>query len=74
MSLNYPLFINGEFKDTLFKQDIINPATGEVLAKVSAATEKDIDRIIESARLAFDKGPWQGISLAQRKEFLLKNR
>ncbi len=72
MSLKYPLFINGEFKDTLFKQDIINPATGELLAKVSAATEKDIDGIIESARSAFDKGPWQGITLEERKNFLLK--
>lgn len=54
------------------KEKIINPSTGEVIAEIAVATEKDIDLAISSARLAFDKGEWQKISLRERKEFLLK--
>jgi len=67
-----PLFINGEFKDSLEKQKIINPATGEIIAEVAIACEKDIDEAIEAARFAFDKGLWSTISLKERKNFILK--
>lgn len=65
------LFINGEFKDTKEKQRIINPSTGEVIAEVPAAGKKEIELALESARTAFDKGPWPDMSLKERKEFLL---
>ncbi len=68
----YNLFINGEFKDSKFKNKIINPATGETIAEVSLASREDVNLAIKAARDAFDKGPWRDISLAQRKEFLLK--
>jgi len=69
---HYSLFINGEFKDSKNKQEILNPATGEVLATVAVADEKDIDLALNAARSAFDSGPWENISLEKRKEFLLK--
>lgn len=68
----YPLYINGEFITSSKKQDIINPATGEVIAKVSFAAEDDVEYALQSARQAFDQGPWRKISLVERKEFLLK--
>jgi acyl-CoA reductase-like NAD-dependent aldehyde dehydrogenase len=37
----------------------INPATEEVLAKVAEGGPEDVDRAVESARKAFDEGPWQ---------------
>ncbi|MBI3990670.1 MAG: aldehyde dehydrogenase [Candidatus Omnitrophica bacterium] len=58
--------------ESLKKQKIINPATGEIIAEASVADEKDVDLAISSARLAFDKGPWPGLSLAERRNFLLK--
>ncbi|MFH0790336.1 MAG: aldehyde dehydrogenase family protein [Candidatus Omnitrophota bacterium] len=58
--------------NTKGKQKIINPSTGEVIVEVSVASEQDLDLAIESARLAFDNGPWGKISLGERKEFLLK--
>ncbi len=72
MTPAYPLFINGEFKDSPNKQKIINPSTGEIIAEVAIASEKDTDSAIEAARLVFDKGPWPRISLEERKDFILK--
>lgn len=68
----YSLFINGEFRDSQDKQDVLNPATGEILAKVAVADKRDVDLAINSARVAFDNGEWRKISLAERKSFLLK--
>jgi len=72
MIRSYQLFINGEFKDSTDKQKIINPSTGEVIAEAAIAAEKDVDSAINSARLAFDSGPWARISLGERKDFLLR--
>lgn len=72
MPIKYPLYINGKFKDSVVKQKIINPSTGEVIAEVAQASETDVNYAINAARLAFDKDKWPKISLADRKEFLLK--
>jgi len=69
---SYQLFINGEFKDSVNKQNIINPSTGEIIASVAVASTEDADSAIGAARLAFDKGAWPTISLGERKNFLLK--
>ncbi|MCM8779837.1 MAG: aldehyde dehydrogenase family protein, partial [Candidatus Omnitrophica bacterium] len=68
----YPLYINGEFKETAQKQNIINPSNGEVLAQVCVAEAKDIDAAIGAAREAFDKGEWPGLPLFKRKNHILK--
>ncbi len=72
MKSGFPLFINGEFKDTKEKQSVINPSTGQVIADVSIACLEDIDFALNSARIAFDKGPWTKISLEERKNFILR--
>jgi len=69
---SYPLYINGQFKDSVEKQDIIDPSTGEIIARVAIADEKDIGSAISSARLAFDSGSWPRLSLEERRKFLLK--
>lgn len=69
---HYSLFINGEFRNSQDTQDIINPATGEIIATVAVASGEDVDAAIASSRLAFDRGSWPKISLAERKNFLLK--
>ena len=38
--------------------DTINPATGEVIAKVAEGDKADIDKAVKAARKAFDTGPW----------------
>src|SRR6202453_3810106 len=51
--------------------DSINPATGEVLAKVAEGDAEDIDRAVTAARRAFE-GPWGKVKPFERQSMLLK--
>jgi len=53
------LFINGETVEPAGGEtrELLEPATGEPLARVALAGEADIDRAVEAARAALD-GPW----------------
>ncbi len=68
----YGLLINGQFKDSKHKKNIINPSNGETIAVACMASAKDAKLAVESARNAFDKGPWKDMSLLERKNLLLK--
>ena len=72
MDSYYPLYINGEFKDSSNKQKITNPANGEIIAEAALASKGDIEAAVTSARAAFDSGSWREIALVERKDFLLK--
>ena len=37
--------------------DTLNPATGEVLARVAEGAAEDVDRAVRAARRAFDEAP-----------------
>jgi aldehyde dehydrogenase (NAD+) len=49
-----------------------NPATGEVLAKVAAASAKDVDKAVRAARRALDAGPWATMDAADRGRLMYK--
>ena len=53
------LFINGEAVEAASGEarDLVEPATGEPLARAALAGEADVDRAVEAARGALD-GPW----------------
>jgi len=51
--------------------DSINPATGEVLARVAEGDAEDIDRAVAAARRAF-QGPWGKVKPYERQLILLK--
>jgi acyl-CoA reductase-like NAD-dependent aldehyde dehydrogenase len=55
----YLLFINGESTEPAGgdAKELVEPATGEPLAKVAMAAEADVDRAVEAARAALD-GDW----------------
>lgn len=72
MNLKCPLYINGQFIETVEKQNIINPSTGKVIAEASLASEKEVELAVSSARNAFDNGPWPQLPLSERREFILK--
>ncbi|MFA5005791.1 MAG: aldehyde dehydrogenase family protein, partial [Candidatus Omnitrophota bacterium] len=72
MTERYPLYIDGKFIECSQKQNITNPSTGKVIAEVSVASEKEVELALVSARSAFDHGPWGKLTLAERKEFILK--
>jgi aldehyde dehydrogenase (NAD+) len=52
--------------------DTYNPATGEVIAKVAAASTKDIDKAVRAARRALEAGPWSTMDAADRGRLLYK--
>ena len=68
------LYINGKFVDAAGGKtfDTMNPATGEVLARVAEAEEEDINLAVKAARKAFDEGPWSRMSAAQRSRLIYK--
>ncbi|HEY5455614.1 MAG TPA: aldehyde dehydrogenase family protein, partial [Acidothermaceae bacterium] len=70
---SYGLFIGGEFVEPddgeTFKT--INPASEEVLAEVSEAGPRDIDRAVAAARKAFD-GVWGSMSGKERAKYLFR--
>ncbi len=75
-SLDYPTsaFINGRFQSAKSGKtfDTINPATGEILAKLAACNSEDIDLAVSKAREAFDQGRWSKLHPADRKQTLIR--
>ena len=73
MSTNYPdtqLFLDGEWRDALAKEnlEIINPATEEVIGKVSHARKEDLDIALTAAEKAFNN--WKNVSAYERSKIL----
>lgn len=52
--------------------DIVNPSDERVLATAPCATVAVVDQAVRAARQAFDRGPWQRLSPAERARLLLK--
>lgn len=74
LSLVTQAFIDGRFVDAQSGDtfDTINPATGEVLAKVASCDKADADLAVAAARTAFNDRRWAGQAPAQRKAVLLR--
>jgi betaine-aldehyde dehydrogenase len=53
-------------------RDVINPATGAVLAKVPEAAADDVEDAVNAAREAFDTGPWGKTMHRERGSILFK--
>src|SRR3954447_3656904 len=52
--------------------DIVDPATGDVIAAAAAGTLDDVDRVARSARAAFEDGRWRDMA-PMAKEKVLRN-
>jgi aldehyde dehydrogenase (NAD+) len=70
---SYGLFIGGEFVEPIDGQPFktVNPATEEVLAEVSAAGPRDVDRAVEAARRAYDR-TWSKLPARERGKYLYR--
>lgn len=66
------LFINNEWRESSSGEtiDVISPSRETLYMRVAAATEQDVNRAVEAARVAFDQGPWPKLSHAERAEYL----
>jgi len=67
-------FIGGKYAPAVSGAtfDCINPANGQVIAKVAACDAADIDLAVASARKAFEGGAWSRRAPAARKKVLLR--
>jgi betaine-aldehyde dehydrogenase len=65
-------FIGGEFVDPAEGQteEVVNPATGEVIAEAPVSTAEDVDRAVAAAREASDG--WAATTPGERALMLLK--
>jgi len=63
-------YINGQWVEPIGKgtSDVINPANGEISARVPYGNAEDADAAVTAARNAFDA--WSQTSAAERAEWL----
>ncbi len=68
----YGHFIGGQWVASESGQtfEVINPATGDVLARVQSGNEKDVDKAVAAARRAF--ATWGRTPAAERAQILLE--
>jgi aldehyde dehydrogenase (NAD+) len=69
----YDLFIGGKFVKSSGgeKFDSINPANESVVAKITEATDADVNKAVKAARSAFE-GPWGKMSGSERSRYLFR--
>ncbi|WP_316899403.1 aminobutyraldehyde dehydrogenase [Pseudodesulfovibrio indicus] len=74
MSNDVKLWINGQWTDAAdgARVEVENPATGEIVATVAKAGEKDVLRAVEAAKTAFEDGRWSGLTPSDRSAALWK--
>ena len=67
-------FINGALHTSASGKTFAttNPATGELLAEITACNSADVDYAVASAKQAFDDGRWHKLSPSTRKKVLLR--
>ncbi|WP_439101019.1 CoA-acylating methylmalonate-semialdehyde dehydrogenase [Congregibacter sp.] len=72
MSRKIPLFINGEFMQGSSDQTlpVTSPATQEVLAEVTFATDREVDFAVASAKDAFET--WREVPISDRARLMLR--
>src|SRR5579862_6232292 len=70
----YLMYINGEFAESRSgsRFPVLDPSTEEIIAEVPDAREEDIDAAVQSARAAFDSGPWPQTTAQERGRLLFR--
>ncbi|SMC68157.1 aldehyde dehydrogenase family protein [Lentzea albidocapillata] len=69
---NYRMFVDGKFVEGSGEPlKTINPATEEVLAEVSTASESDVDTAVKAARRAYDR-VWSKMPGSERAKYIYR--
>ena len=68
------MLIDGKWVDSASGKtfETLNPATGEVIARVAEGDKADVDKAVKAARRAFEEGPWRKMSARERGRLLYK--
>ena len=72
--LAFKNYINGEWvdsKNTDLNQ-VLNPATQEVIATTPRATQEEVERAIAIAKEVFESGKWSELTVHERADYLNK--
>ena len=71
---DYPMFIDGSPVEATGGAwlEVRSPATGELVGRVPAGTEPDLDRAVAAARAAFRDGRWSRRYLPERAAILAR--
>jgi phenylacetaldehyde dehydrogenase len=74
VSRTHKMLINGKWVEALSGKTFptYNPATGEVLTRVSEGDKADIDLAVKAARAAFETGPWSKLTASERGRLIWK--
>lgn len=72
MTSQFQLYINGQFEDGAAQFDSINPATGQVWAKMPEARSDEVNRAVAAASQALQDSAWAGLTASQRGKLLYK--
>jgi betaine-aldehyde dehydrogenase len=69
----YQMYIDGRWEDAASGRTfaVMNPATGETMARVPEAGAADVDRAARAARRAFDEG-WRDVTAQERGRVLFR--
>jgi 1-pyrroline dehydrogenase len=69
----YEMFVGGDWVPSASgeTQEVLNPATGDVIAEVPRGSDEDVDRAVKAARKAFDDD-WFDTTPGERGEMLMK--
>ena len=72
VATDYPMFIDGVPVGSTSGAwlEVHSPATGELVGRVPAGTEADVDRAVEAARAAFSDGRWHRKLMPERVAIL----
>lgn len=73
-TLDLKMYINGEWTNSSDNKtrEVINPATGEVIAQAAEGTVADTRAAIAAAKEAFESGVWSDLPTVERAAYLLK--
>ena len=65
---DFPMFIDGVSADSSSGSwlDVRSPASGELVGRVPAGTEADVDRAVAAARASFRDGRWRSMLMPER--------
>src|SRR6202790_635674 len=67
---HYPMFIDGEWVDSLERYEIRSPATDELVATVAKADRSHVDRAVAAAKAAHRSGVWRDKPPEERADLL----
>ncbi|MBM4011417.1 MAG: aldehyde dehydrogenase family protein [Planctomycetes bacterium] len=72
MVVQHRNYVGGEWVSVSAAREVVNPATGAVIATVAESSAADVAAAVRAARDAFDSGPWRTATAQARGRLLFE--